>query len=352
MPKKVLIAISGGVDSSTAALLLKQQGYEVVCVHMKLWVDVDNAYNEKSIAACRELCEFLGAPFHVLDLSENFKNSIIEYFVAEYKAGRTPNPCVKCNREIKWAEFLKKADELGCDFIATGHYVRVERLDNGRWTILKGLDDTRDQSYVLWRLTQADLARTITPLGDKIKTDVRQIARENKLPTAEKSESREICFIPDDDYNRFLREYGQKEGFTFEPGEVVHEDGRVLGRHKGVAFYTVGQRKGMGISHPTPLYVKKIDVANNRIIVGDNDTLFQNEVIVEAVNWVGMAPSDTSFEAQVKIRYKHEAAPAVISPLTDHKAHIIFKDKQRAITPGQSAVFYDNDILLGGGVIQ
>ncbi|MBN1212428.1 MAG: tRNA 2-thiouridine(34) synthase MnmA, partial [candidate division Zixibacteria bacterium] len=242
--------------------------------------------------------------------------------------------------------------ELGCDYIATGHYVRVERLNNDRWAIRKGLDNTRDQSYVLWRLTQSDLARTITPLGDKLKSDIRQYARKHNLPTAEKMESREICFIPDDDYNRFLREYGHKEGTAFEPGEVVHEDGRVLGKHKGVAFYTVGQRKGMGISHPTPLYVKKIDVANNRIIVGDNDTLFENKVAVEDVNWVGMAPANAPFEAQVKIRYKHEAAPALISPLTEKKVQIIFEDKQRAITPGQSAVFYDNDILLGGGVIK
>jgi tRNA-specific 2-thiouridylase len=351
MAKKVLVAISGGVDSSTAALLLKEEGYDVVCAHMKLWVDVDNAYNEKSIAACREICEFLEVPFHVLDLSENFKNSIIDYFVAEYRTGRTPNPCVKCNREIKWTEFLKKADELGCNYIATGHYVRIERLDSGRWAIKKGRDDSRDQSYVLWRLTQTDLARTLTPLGEKLKTDVRQIARERGLPTAEKSESREICFIPDDDYNRFLREYGQKENLAFEPGEVVHEDGRVLGQHKGVAFYTIGQRRGMGISNPTPLYVKKIDVAHNRIIVGEDDSLFRKEVEIEDVNWVGMAPTEKSFEASVKIRYKHEPAPAMISPLTDKKVRIIFRDKQRAITPGQSAVFYDNDILLGGGII-
>ncbi|MFZ5980117.1 MAG: tRNA 2-thiouridine(34) synthase MnmA, partial [Candidatus Zixiibacteriota bacterium] len=270
MTKKVLVAVSGGVDSSVAALLLKQQGYEVVCAHMKLWVDVDNDFDAKNIKACEEICRVLEVPFEVLDLDRHFRETIIDYFVDEYGAGRTPNPCVKCNKEIKWSMFLKRADELGCDFIATGHYTSVVWLNNGRWAIKKGADPSRDQSYVLWRLGQDDLARTLTPLGGRIKTEVRQIAREHGLPSAEKSESREICFIPDDNYGRFLSEYTNREGAAFAPGEIIHEDGRVLGEHKGLAFYTIGQRKGMGIAYPTPLYVKTIDTANNRIIVGDN----------------------------------------------------------------------------------
>jgi len=367
MAKKVLVAISGGVDSSVAALLLKEQGYDVTCAHMKLWVDVDNNFDTKNIAACEEICDILELPFQVLDLAGQFRDTIINYFVKEYQSGRTPNPCVKCNKEIKWSMFLQKADELGCDYIATGHYTDIVKFDNGRWAILKGADPTRDQSYVLWRLGQKDLTRTLTPLGGRIKTDVRQIARERNLPTADKSESREICFIPDDDYGRFLREYTHHEGPAFVPGEIVHVDGRVLGEHKGLAFYTIGQRRGMGIAHATPLYVKTIDTANNRIIVGDNDCLFKNEITVSDINWVGMHPPDAeacgelinghvegghAVDALVKIRYRHEPAPAQIIPLTDDRANIIFTDKQRAITPGQSAVFYDKDILLGGGIIQ
>ena len=367
MAKKVLAAVSGGVDSSVAALLLKQQGYEVICAHMKLWVDVENAFDAKNIEACEEICRVLETPFEVLDLAGAFRETVIDYFVGEYRAGRTPNPCVKCNKEIKWSMFLKRADELGCEFIATGHYTDIVKLDNGRRAIKKGADPTRDQSYVLWRLGQEDLARTLTPLGGRLKTDVRRIAREYGLPSADKSESREICFIPDDDYGRFLSEYTDREGAAFAPGEIVHEDGRVLGEHKGLAFYTIGQRRGMGIAHPTPLYVKRIDTARNRLIVGDNDALFKSEVTIDDVNWVGMPPPDekacgrlkdgrveggTSFDALVKIRYRHEAARAGIMPLDGNRAHIVFSDKQRAITPGQSAVFYDDDVLLGGGIIR
>lgn len=351
MSKKVLVAISGGVDSSTAALLLKKQGYEVMCAHMKLWVDVDNSVVKDSVAACPMICDFLEVPFFLIDLSQQFKSSIIEYFVDEYKAGRTPNPCVKCNKEIKWTAFIKKADELGCDYIATGHYVRIELLEGGRWTVKKGLDNTRDQSYMLWRLSQSDLTRTLTPLGTYLKKDIREIARKNNLPTAEKNESREICFIPDENYNRFLYEYEQKQGRRFEEGDIVHEDGRILGRHRGIPYYTIGQRRGMGIAHPTPLYVKKIDIVNNRIIVGDNDSLFQTKVMVGDINWVGTYPPGEPFEAEVKIRYKHEAAPALIQPLAKNTARIVFKANQRAVTPGQSAVFYNSDILLGGGII-
>jgi tRNA-specific 2-thiouridylase len=263
---------------------------------------------------------------------------------------------VRCNSEVKWEEFLRKAQEVGCDYIATGHYSLVERGDNGRWYIRRGVDTTRDQSYVLWGLKQEALARTLMPLGGLRKTEVRDIARKYELRTAEKAESREICFVADNDYRRFLREHEQKQGRTFEPGEVVHTDGTVLGRHEGTAFFTIGQRKKLGVSYPTPLYVRSIDTESHRVIVGDDSELYEPDLAAEKINWVGidLSASDSSarsFEADVKIRYLHPPARATVEPLTGDRARVRFVEKQRAITPGQSVVFYDGDILLGGGLI-
>ncbi len=267
--KKVLVAMSGGVDSSVAALLLKEQGYEVVGAHMKLWDYVDvggDIYQDgrcctiDSITDCRMVCDRIGAPFYVLNMSAHFRDTVINNFVSEYQAGRTPNPCVRCNSDVKWNEFLRKARELGCDYIATGHYAIIEQNDTGRWTIRKGVDGTRDQSYVLWGVTPDALAMTLMPLGKLCKTEVREIARRYNLRTAEKPESREICFVTDNNYRRFLGEWESKRGITREPGEIVHENGDVIGHHDGTTAYTIGQRKGLGIAWPTPLYVQRIDV--------------------------------------------------------------------------------------------
>lgn len=353
--------MSGGVDSSVAALLLKEQGYEVIGAHMKLWDYVDvggDIYKDgrcctiDSITDCRMVCDRIGAPFYVLNMSSYFKETVIEDFISEYRAGRTPNPCVRCNCDLKWNAFLRKAVELGCDYIATGHYAIVEKNDRGRYHIRKGLDDSRDQAYVLWGLTQEALARTLMPLGGLLKSEVREIARKYDLRTAEKAESREICFVADDDYRRFLREWEEKHGAESEPGEIVHEDGRLLGHHNGTVNYTIGQRKGLGLSHPTPLYVQKIDVATNRVIVGDNDALFTNELTAGQINWVAIARPTEPFEAGVKIRYLHRPAAATVTPMTDGAVGVTFSQKQRAITPGQSVVFFDGDILLGGGLIE
>ncbi len=361
MATRVLVAMSGGVDSSVAALLLKQQGYDVIGAHMKLWDYVDvggDIYKDgrcctlDSITDCRFVCDKIAAPFYVLNMSEEFREKVIDNFVDEYRAGRTPNPCVRCNADVRWNTFLHKAQQLGCDFIATGHYAFVEPNDSGRWQIRKGVDSTRDQSYVLWGLTQEALAHTLMPLGGLKKSEVRVIAEKHGLRTAKKPESREICFVADDDYRRFISEFEGKRGRTFQSGEIVHEDGRVLGRHDGTAFYTIGQRKGLGIAHPTPLYVQRIEIDTNRVIVGDNDSLFTTELIAERLNWSAIDSPSSPLDVETKIRYLHAPAESTITPLTSSTARVTFVKKQRAITPGQSVVFYRGDLLLGGGLIQ
>ncbi|PWB73520.1 tRNA 2-thiouridine(34) synthase MnmA [candidate division GN15 bacterium] len=360
MSARVLVAMSGGVDSSVAALLLKEEGYTVIGAHMKLWdyVDVGGDIHKDgrcctidSITDCRFVCDAIGAPFYVLNLSAEFRETVIENFVSEYRAGRTPNPCVRCNSEVKWDAFLKKADELGCEYIATGHYAFIERGEEGTYRIRKGVDQTRDQSYVLWGVSQDALKRTLMPLGRLLKSEVREIAARHGLRTATKPESREICFVADDDYRRFLSEYEAHRGRSFEPGDIVGEDGSVLGRHNGTAFYTIGQRKGLGVTSPRPLYVQRIDVGSNQVIVGEEDSLYRGELLAERINWTGKKPTADTFDAEVKIRYLHAPARARLVPLTAHSARVIFVEKQRAVTPGQSVVFYDGDVVLGGGLI-
>ena len=355
------MAVSGGVDSSTTLFLLREQGYEIIAAHMKIWdyADVGGDLFEdgrcctvESINNLQQLCNAAGIPFYVLNFVDKFREIVIDNFVSEYRAGRTPNPCVLCNIHLKWDAFLKRAEEIGCDFIATGHYSKVEYDDNRkRYILKKGIDPERDQSYFLWGLEQKALSKTLLPLGQYKKSQIREIAGRLKLKTAGMPESRETCFVADNDYHRFLTEWDGEQGRDYEPGDIVDDNGQVIGRHKGIPFYTIGQRKGMGIAHPTPLYVREIDAANNQIIASGNDRLYSDRMHVKNINWLSIEKPAGRLKAGVKIRYLHRQAEATIIPLGESEAEIIFDEKQRAITPGQSAVFYDNDIVLGGGII-
>lgn len=353
--------MSGGVDSSVALLLLHEAGYRVIGAHMKLWNFAEVGGEAKkdgrcctleSIDDCRAICDSVGAPYYTLNFVERFRKEVIESFVTEYRAGRTPNPCVVCNTRMKWDAFLSRARELDCPYIATGHYARIKRADNGRLYVGRGVDDTRDQSYALWGLTQDALAHTLMPLGEMRKSEVRDYGRDHGMRTAEKPESREICFVADDNYRRFLAEWEAKRGRSFEEGEIVTTDGQPVGRHDGAAFFTVGQRKGLGVSAPEPFYVTGIDTTANRVIVGRRDELLCDSAIIAGVNWMAMAATDQEFSAEVKIRYMSASAPAMITPLADGRLSVRFLSPQRAVTPGQSAVLYDGEIVLAGGVIE
>lgn len=359
--KSVMVAMSGGVDSSVALYLLKDKGYRVTGATMKLWdfSEVGGAEQARSSGGCcdleainnaRTVCESIGVPHYVFDFSNEFKDIVINNFVSEYKRGRTPNPCILCNTEIKWDMFLKRARELGCEYMATGHYARVEKNEElDRFVIRRGITTSRDQAYALWGISQEALSRTILPLGELHKSDTRRIAREAGLKTADTVESMEICFVADDNYERFLREWTKED---IPPGDIVDPSGKVLGQHKGIPFYTIGQRKGLCITHDHPLYVNNIDVENNQIHVSDGTDLLSREMIASDINWVSIPPQKGSFRGMVQIRYQHIAQMATIYPEEDGLLKIVFDEPQRAITPGQSAVIFDGDTILAGGFIK
>lgn len=352
---RIVVAMSGGVDSSVAAALLMEAGYEVIGMTMQIWPK-DLPLCEPVEGGCcsidaaedaRRVAERLGIPFYVVNFEEVFAREVIQDFAREYLEGRTPNPCIVCNRKVKFEALTRKAASLEAHYVATGHYTRTSRDNEGRYQLFRGLDPRKDQSYVLYGLDQEQLKQALFPLGGLNKAQVREAARERGFVTAEKPESQEICFIPDNDYGRFLRDYAPE---AVQPGEIVDTEGKVLGRHPGIAFFTVGQRKGLGIATGRPLFVVRIEPETRRVVVGDPEACLLKEFEIDKVNWIAWEHPPESFEAEVKIRYSAPAVPAVVHPRPGG-AYIVLGAPQRAVTPGQAAVFYHGDQVLGGGTI-
>jgi tRNA-uridine 2-sulfurtransferase len=356
---KVLVAMSGGIDSTVTALMLNEQGYEVIGITMKTW-DYASSGSSKKETGCCNLDSFNdarmaavqhGFPHFVLDIREEFGDFVIENFVDEYLAGRTPNPCVMCNTHIKWRALLKRADALDCEFIATGHYGNIRQFENGRYVISKGVDETKDQSYVLWGLQQDLLKRTMLPLGKYRKTEIRQMAQDFGYPElAKKAESYEICFVPDNDYRGFLRKKVDGLEERLANGNFVDKTGKILGKHKGYPFYTIGQRKGLDIALGKPAYVTSILPETNTIVLGDEEDLEQNDMIVGQLNMIKYDEIQPGMEAMTKIRYKSAPTLSILQP-EGNNVRVSFYEEVKSIAPGQSAVFYEGDDVIGGGII-
>lgn len=346
--------MSGGVDSSVAAHLLVEQGYEVIGMMMRLWNEdgresVNRCCTPDSMSLARRVAAKLGIQFYVIDAKEIFYNTVVQYFTQGYLQGTTPNPCLVCNKKIRWEFLLEKAMSIGADFLATGHYARIHEAGNGSLQLLKAVDEQKDQSYVLHVMDQYRLEHALFPLGELTKPEVRQIARQAKLPVAERQESQDLCFLGDDDYRAFLQ---RNANTTLDPGPILDLQGQVIGQHQGLPFYTIGQRKGLGIAFPEPLYVIAKSIDQNAIIVGTKDQLGGNELTARQAHWICGEPPSQPFTGTVKIRYKSTEVPGMITPLDSEFIHIQFQSTLRDITPGQAAVIYNGHVCLGGGIIQ
>ena len=353
MAEKALVAMSGGVDSSVAAYLTKTAGYETIGATMELFYTERNGkkvfLNSRDIDDAKDVAADMGIEHYTFDFSEDFRKDVIENFVEAYESGRTPNPCVDCNRSIKFHRLFRQGREMSQDMIVTGHYARVE-YDSGssRWLLRKSIYDRKDQSYVLYNLSQDQLAHTMFPLGGMTKAETREIAEAQGFISADKQDSQDICFIPDGDYAGFISRYTGRE---YPPGDFVDMDGNVLGRHKGIIRYTIGQRRGLGLALKRPMYVCALDIPGNRVILGDDSDLFRSELEADHVNWIASAPPAGDIKVSAKIRYKHKESPATVVPISGDRIKVIFEEPQRAITSGQSVVLYDGDIVVGGGTI-
>ena len=366
--KKALIAMSGGVDSSVAACLMKQQGYTCMGVTMKLYDNEEIGVSSektcctlKDVEDARFVAQALDMPYYVLNFKDKFEEEVIQRFVDTYIEGGTPNPCIDCNHRIKFRALMRRMEELGYDYVVTGHYARISYDEtSGKYILKKALDSTKDQSYVLYNLTQEQLAHTLFPLGTYEKTEARKIAEANGLLNAHKHDSQDICFVPDGDYGKFIEGYCERTGkeeeggkfSPFEPGDFVTEDGKVLGHHKGIIHYTIGQRRGLGIPAASRLYVCEISPKTNTVVLGDNADLFSSELEADSVNLISVDSLTEPKRVTAKIRYRHKEQPATAWQTPDGILHVKFDEPQRAITRGQAVVLYDGDIVVGGGVIE
>ena len=352
MNKKVLVGMSGGVDSSVAAWLLQRQGYEVIGATMKLWEEETQDSRCCGIDDVRDaqaVCQKLGVPHYVFNYKDLFRREVVEPFIGAYRQGQTPNPCILCNRYLKFGAFLRRAAELGIDHIATGHYARIAReLKTGRWLLRQGKDRKKDQSYFLYTLTQPELERLLLPCGDYTKEEIRAFASESGLPVAKKRDSQDICFVPDGDYAAFLERY---TGKFYPSGDVLDLSGQVIGQHRGAVRYTIGQRKGLGLALNKPVYVCRKDMTANTVTVGPEQSLYSQELWADDVNWIATDHLSGPMWVYAKIRYRQTEQPSTVYPDKSGKIRLLFDKPQRAVTAGQAAVLYNGDIVVGGGTI-
>lgn len=372
--EKVVVGMSGGVDSSVAAYLLKKAGYDVIGVTMQIWQDEDSCTIEENGGCCglsavedaRRVAAVLDIPYYVMNFKQEFKKHVIDYFVSEYLQARTPNPCIACNRFVKWEALLKRSLDIGASYIATGHYAGIVKLPNGRYTIKKSVTQSKDQTYALYNLTQFQLAHTLMPVGAYSKDEIRAIAAQLKLPVANKPDSQEICFVPDNDYAAFIEEYirdnkladnepadksGDKKYTGLLPGNFINTAGEVIGRHKGYIHYTIGQRKGLGIAMGQPMFVKEIRPDSNEVVLAGANEVFSDRLKARNINFMAIEGLDGELEVEAKIRYSHKGARCVIRQTGEDEILCVFEEPQRAITPGQAVVFYQGDYCIGGGTI-